>query len=72
MHVQLSAEDDSPAIGDYYEVLVTQTSGGALNAGTDCWFTALHSWSLFFLAVSSSLLVKTTAFFGLLAIARIW
>lgn len=39
--------DDSPAAGDYYEVIVSQTSGGNLGAGVatilDA-FCALHQW----------------------------
>jgi len=34
--------DDAPAVGDYYEVLVTQTSGVALS--TDCVIAAVHLW----------------------------
>lgn len=41
----LSVIDRAPAVGTFYEVKVTQNSGGALNcAGTDSWFSATHHW----------------------------
>ena len=40
------AFDDAPAVGDYYELRVSQTSGGALNAiaGQTTFFSATHLW----------------------------
>jgi hypothetical protein len=45
-YMEITAIDDAPAVGDYYELLVEQTSGIALNAspaGED-WFAATHIW----------------------------
>jgi hypothetical protein len=35
--------EDAPAAGDFYEISVLQTSGGALNI-TNGWFSAVHLW----------------------------
>jgi hypothetical protein len=43
--IPISVIDVAPAVGDFYQVKVTQNSGGALNAsGTDSWFAATHLW----------------------------
>jgi hypothetical protein len=40
--IPVSFLDDAPAVGDYYELLATQTSGG--NLSTTGTFTAIHLW----------------------------
>lgn len=45
-YMEITAFDDAPAVNDYYELWVEQSSGGALNAspaGED-WFAATHMW----------------------------
>ena len=42
-----STDEDAPVVGDYYEVVVDQSSGGGLNvegAPASTFFTALHQW----------------------------
>jgi hypothetical protein len=45
-YMEITAVDDAPAVGDYYELYVEQNSGVALNAspaGED-WLAATHMW----------------------------
>lgn len=44
---QVTYVEDSPAVGDFFEVRVIQNSGGALNVNggvTGTWFAASHAW----------------------------
>lgn len=37
-------QEDAPAVGDYWEVLVRQNSGGNLNVGSNAKFGVTHQW----------------------------